>query len=211
MFTGIVKELGVVREIARKDGLRTLEVASKVVFETVNIGDSVAINGACLTVTEKRKGVLSFDVMEETVKTSSLGALKKDDRVNLEGSLRANDTLGGHFVLGHVDCVGRIRCVKVSGDGSFIEIEFPGDFLPLVVEKGSITIDGVSLTIGEIAGNSLKAYLIPHTLKTTTLGLRRAEDAVNVEFDILGKYIARFKELKKGPAITEEFLKERGF
>ena len=211
MFTGIIKELGVVRDLARTGKLYTIEIASKTVCETAEMGDSVSVNGVCLTVTEKRRGILSFDVTGETVNRSSLGILKKDDKVNLEGSLRANDALGGHFVLGHIDCAGRIKSVKVRGDDPFIEIEFPEEFLPLVVEKGSITIDGVSLTIGKISGNSLKVYLIPHTLRTTTLGFKKAKDMVNVEFDILGKYILRFKEQKTARALTEEFLKEHGF
>lgn len=211
MFTGLIAEMGIVRDFARSGGLYRLEVGSNVIFEDAVTGDSVSINGACLTLTGKKPGVLCFDVMEETVRRTSLSSLGAGDKVNMEGALKAGKALGGHFVLGHVDCVGTIRRIEDSRGEHVLEIGFPQEFNHLVVEKGSIALDGVSLTVGEAGRGSLRVYIIPHTLKMTNLGARRERDKVNIEFDIIGKYLSRFRSLDKTSGVTEQFLKQMGF
>ena len=189
MFTGIIKELGKVRRISGLGGVYKLSVEAKDVAGGLNIGDSVAVNGACLTLTGKDKNILDFDVMGETFKRTNISMLKIGESVNLEGALRAGDPLGGHFVAGHIDCVGRIKQIKRAGDSYSIEVAFPGEYKKLVVEKGSIALDGISLTVGIVGNGSAAVHIIPHTLKVTTLGSKRPGDEVNIEFDIIGKYI----------------------
>lgn len=211
MFTGIVQEVGTVNRLEKAGGLYRLEIGSAVVSGDARIGDSVAVNGACLTVTAKKKNILCFDAMAETIRKTDLGSLREKDAVNLEGSLKANDKLSGHFVLGHVDCIGTIRDVRKTGDDFLMEIYFPGEFADLVVAKGSISVDGVSLTVGETERDRLGVYLIPHTLKASTLGSKKRGSKVNLEFDIIGKYIAKSGALKSTGTITEGFLAEHGF
>jgi len=218
MFTGIVKEIGVLERSDKIGNAYKLAIRSKEISDSVSMGDSVLVNGVCLTLVKNRNGVLSFDVMEETMRRSTLAALKNGESVNLEGSLRSNDPLGGHFVLGHIDCIGKIKDVNKKSDEYWMEIEFPEEFTSLVVEKGSIAIDGVSLTVGEVRKDRFKVYLIPHTLKITDLGLKRIGDELNIEFDIIGKYIYNIQEIRdkkqktgyKG-RVTDKFLKEKGF
>ncbi len=211
MFTGIIQELGTVQRLEVSGSLYRLEIACKVVCDDVKIGGSVAINGVCLTVAEKKQTALCFDVMAETMRRTDLARLKNGDKVNVENSLKANGALGGHFVLGHVDCAGIIKDAARTGDGFAIEVEFPREFSRLVVEKGSIAIDGVSLTVGECGARTLKVYLIPHTLKSTTLGSKKVSDAVNLEFDIIGKYVSKFNDPGANSRVTESFLHEKGF
>ena len=211
MFTGLIKELSVVRGFTPSGSVYRLEAGSVMIFKTAAIGDSISINGVCLTLVEKRDGLLGFDVMEETVRRTGLLSLKSGDKINLEDSLRAGSPLGGHFVLGHVDCAGTVRSIKNRGGEYIVEIEFPAEFSHLVVEKGSIALDGISLTVGEAGRGSFKVYIIPHTLKITNLGMRRERDKINIEFDIIGKYLSRFRELDKKSGVTEQFLKQMGF
>lgn len=211
MFTGIIKEVGSILGIESAGGLCRLEVACCEVRDEVAIGDSVAVNGVCLTVTKKTGVSLVFDVMKETIRRTTLSALQRADTVNLEGALRSGASLGGHFVLGHIDCVGAIRSfVKGDGGAASLEIEFPKEFSHLLVEKGSVSIDGVSLTVGETGQGAFKVYLIPHTLKTSTLGLKKSGDRINLEFDIIGKYVAKLDSQRRS-GITEDFLKSKGF
>ena len=196
MFTGIVTESGQVKNLKKRgDGLK-LEICSKAIAAACRIGDSVSVNGVCLTVAWKAPGILGFDVMAETLKNSNLAFLKDSDMVNLEGSMRSDGTFGGHFVLGHVDCVGTLHEIKKSADNISIEIKIPERFSCLVVDKGSVAVDGVSLTVGEPGKDSFKVYIIPHTLKETTISRMRSGDRVNVEFDIIGKYIFKNSKLK---------------
>ena len=211
MFTGIIQELGVVKSFDKSGSVYKLAVGSKEIFDGIGIGDSLAVNGVCLTLVDKRKSVLYFDVMEETVRRSNLALLRTEEKVNLESSLKAGGPLGGHFVLGHVDCVGNVIAINKTGEDVVMGLEIPSEFNHLVVEKGSVAIDGISLTVGEAKIDFFSVYLIPHTLKATTLGLRQKGSKVNIEFDIIGKYIARFKELEKGSRVTEDFLKSKGF
>lgn len=211
MFTGIAKELGKIQKITRVGELYKLTVASKDIFEKSDIGDSVAVNGICLTVANKGKGLLYFDAVAETIKRSNLGMLKEHDTVNLEGSLRAGEAIGGHFVLGHIDCVGVISDIEKRQEGVSMRISVPEEFRALIVRKGSIAVEGISLTASDVARNAFKIHLVPHTLKATALGLKKAGDVVNIEFDIIGKYIARLKEFEGRNGITETFLKDKGF
>lgn len=210
MFTGIISEIGVVRRLEKAGGIYKLEISCHGVSEAAGIGDSIAANGACLTVTRKAPGILYFDVMAETIRRTALADFRRGDAVNLESSLKAGAGLDGHFVLGHIDCVGTVKEIKKSGGEFIMRITIPGGFSHLVVEKGSIAIDGASLTIGEVAKDMFSVYLIPHTLKATILGSRAPGSGVNVEFDILGKYIAKLNATGR-VGITEDFLSSKGF
>ena len=192
MFTGIIKEIGKIHRISGLGNSYKLSVEAKDIVLEVKIGDSVAVNGVCLTLTGKNKNVLDFDVMGETAKRTNISKLRIGGIVNLEGALKAGDPLGGHFVTGHIDCTGRIRDVGRMGDNYSIKVSFPEEHKRLIVEKGSITLDGISLTVGKVEGSNVIVYIIPHTLKTTTLGSKIAGDEVNIEFDIIGKYITGF-------------------
>ena len=189
MFTGIIKELGKIHRISGLGNMYKLSVEAKDIAGGLNIGDSVSVNGACLTLTGKDKSILEFDVMGETFKRTNISKLKIGESVNLEGALKAGDPFGGHFVTGHIDCVGRISQIRRAGDDYSIEVAFPVGYKKLVVEKGSIALDGISLTVGVVSNNSAIVHIIPHTLKVTTLGSKRSGDEVNIEFDIIGKYI----------------------
>jgi riboflavin synthase len=180
MFTGIVKERGRVESFA--DG--RLVVATTI---TAGTGDSVAVDGVCLTVVEGGAGRLAFDVVPETeTRTKPFGA-----EVNLEPALRAGDPLGGHYVQGHVDGVGRVRSLEPEGEGTRIWIDAPPELLRYAVEKGSIAVDGASLTIAALDGEGFGVALVPHTLEVTTLGALRAGDPINLEVDVLAKYVER--------------------
>jgi riboflavin synthase alpha subunit len=188
VFTGIVRERG---RVAGVDGG---EAGVRVTVETAveaGIGDSVALNGVCLTVVENSGGRLAFDAVPETLRRSSLGRLAAGDAVNVEPALRAGDPLGGHYVQGHVDGVGAVRSVTPEGDGVRMWLDAPADVLRYCVEKGSIAVEGVSLTIAELDGTGFAVALIPHTLVETTLGEAEPGDTVNLETDVLAKYVER--------------------
>lgn len=210
MFTGLIREVGSVARLGRSGDLHALEISCKLIGETAGIGDSVAVNGVCLTVAARRQGVLSFDVMAETVGKTTLSGLKSGDRVNLEGALKAGGAFDGHFVQGHIDCVGSVKRIISRGDAFSMEVGFPPGSGHLVVEKGSVAIDGVSLTVCEVSDGAFTVHLIPKTLDATVLKSRLPGSAVNIEFDIVGKYVSRLA--KQGARdITESFLKEHGF
>ncbi|MDD5355707.1 MAG: riboflavin synthase [Candidatus Omnitrophica bacterium] len=193
MFTGIVKEIGVVTYFSRYQKAQNLMVHSKLVSLAVAIGDSVSVNGACLTVTKIKSDILVFDLLEETLKLTNLGLLKAGDRVNLEDSLKASDKISGHFVTGHIDCMGAIRKRGIINKNQFIEVAVPSKFMNLMAVKGSVTIDGVSLTIVDVFRDSFTVYLIPHTMSNTILGKKNTGKKVNIEFDILAKYALNSK------------------
>lgn len=210
MFTGIIKEIGTVSKICRKKDICRLDIRSVEISKSVEIGGSVAVNGACLTVTEIAKDIISFGVMAETMRRTTIATLKEGCSVNLEPSLRAGEPLDGHFVTGHIDCVGKIRGVKRHGNEFSIDIETGAGCADRLVEKGSIAIDGVSLTAGNVTETGFTVFLIPHTLKVTVLRQKKIGDAVNVEFDIIGKY-ASGAYLRAGSGVNETFLRENGF
>jgi riboflavin synthase len=194
MFTGLIIELGEVAALDKKGSSARLSIKGKEIIKDAAIGDSIAINGVCLTVTKllTHNSELSFDVSFETLKNTNLGNLKIGDRVNLEPSLKLNSKLGGHFVTGHVDGVGRIRTKTVSDNAVRIEIDAPNNVLKYLVEKGSIAVDGISLTIVDVLKDAFSVVIIPHTAKLTTVGFKNAGDTVNLEPDMLAKYVERF-------------------
>ncbi len=191
MFTGIVKELGRVVSFEQREQQARLSVAASALVPTLEIGDSVAVDGCCLTAVEIDGLTVSFDLSLETLSRSALGALGPGRDVNLEPALRAGDALGGHYVQGHVDAVGRVRSLEREGDGARIWIELPPELLRYCVEKGSITVAGVSLTIAELANDAVAVALIPHTLDATTLGTAAPGDQLNLEADVIAKYVER--------------------
>ena len=187
MFTGIVRELGRVEAVeAEGDGVR-LRIAAPATASGASIGDSVAVNGVCLTVTEARNGSLAFDAVPETLRRSTLGRLEEGVGVNVEPALQAGDLMGGHFVQGHVDGVGRVRRVTTEG----LEIEAPPDLMRYCVEKGSIAVEGVSLTIANLEEAGFSVALVPHTREVTTLGRLSEGEELNLEVDLLAKYVEK--------------------
>jgi len=187
MFTGIVEELGTVTCACHRGQCVVLSVEAVKVAEDAKIGDSIAVNGACLTVVKIGARSLTFDVMPETSRTSNIGILRVGEQVNLERSLKAGDRISGHFVTGHVDCVGIIRKKYFFRGNLCYEISVPAEFRGYSVTKGSIAVDGISLTIADIKSDRIRLYIIPHTLKNTTLSVKGPSSKVNIEFDILVK------------------------
>jgi len=191
MFTGIVRELGVLTRAEEAHGGRMLIVRAPETAAATSPGDSVSINGCCLTATAIDGGAIAFQAVPETLARSTLGDLEPDDTVNVEPAIRAGEALGGHYVQGHVDAVGRIQSVEAEGEGLRVFVETPEDVLRYCVEKGSITVDGVSLTIAELAADAFAVALIPHTLTATTLSDLQPGQRVNLEVDVLAKYVER--------------------
>ncbi len=194
MFTGIVETIGIVKEIESGDGLTRLVVDAESIADGVEPGDSVAVNGGCLTVTSNCDGRLSFEAVRETMERTSLGDLKVGARVNLERAMRAGDRLDGHIVQGHVDGVGTVRQVVREGNDVRLQIDCDPALADCVVEKGSIAVDGVSLTVSALSPSGFEVVLIPHTLGVTTLRDCQPDDRVNLEADVLGKYVKRYLE-----------------
>ena len=188
MFTGIIEELGAVKEISRKGGVIFLSIQTDKCAQDAKTGDSIAVNGVCLTVVRRAEDILGFELLEETFRLTNLGKLKSNEKVNLERSLRIGDRLSGHFVTGHIDCLGAIReKTYVSGNLSF-KIAIPQEFLKFIALKGSIAVDGISLTVSDKRSNTFSVYIIPHTLQNTTLSFKGPSSEVNIETDILAKY-----------------------
>ena len=193
MFTGIVRERGRVASVSEggaTEGIR-LEIDAPAIAASAGVGDSVSISGCCLTVTAVTDGRMAFDAVPETLRRSSLGDLRPGSHVNLEPALRAGEPLGGHYVQGHVDSVGRVRSVEPEGEGLRMWVEAPREVLRYCVEKGSIAVEGVSLTVAELAEDAFAVALVPHTLAVTTLGTLGPGDPVNLEADVLAKYVER--------------------
>ena len=211
MFTGLIEETGTVR--SRTGGtVGRLVVASKRVISDIATGDSVAVSGVCLTVTSISGGELSFDAVPETISRSTLGSLHPGDEVNLEASLRAGKAIGGHFVQGHVDGVGTIESVRTLSESAVIRVGASKEVLRYVVEKGSIAIDGISLTVASCDDSGFTISVIPHTLANTTLQRKRPGDRVNLETDIIGKYVEKFMSGHAASSgVTEDLLRDAGF
>ncbi len=188
MFTGLVEEAGTVRGLVETKTSWRLRVRARKVLRGLKIGDSLAVNGCCLTVARKSAATLEFDLLEETLRRTNLGGGKPGMLVNLERSVAHNARFGGHFVTGHIDCAGTVTVFKLAGKNHFLKIAFPRKFGKLVVEKGSIAIDGVSLTVAEASPTSLAVWSIPHTLAVTNLRGLIPGARVNLEFDLLAKY-----------------------
>ena len=216
MFTGIVEEMGQIRSIVRGASSAVLSIEANLILEDLKIGDSVAVNGVCLTATSIGAGGFTADVMHETLNRSSLGALQKGSHVNLERAMIANGRFGGHIVSGHIDGTGTIGLIQKDDNALWYTILADAKLLRYIVEKGSVTIDGISLTVADVQSDRFAVSLIPHTAKVTVLGEKRTGDIVNLETDIIGKYVEKLlkpavEETKQKSAITMEFLAENGF
>jgi riboflavin synthase len=194
MFTGIVETVGIIEGIEPGADLTRLVVGAEAIADGVKLGDSIAVNGGCLTVTSIRDGRFAFEAVQETLDRTSLGDLKVGARVNLERAMRAGDRLDGHIVQGHVDGVGIVREMIQDGNDVRFQVDCDPELADCVVEKGSIAIDGVSLTVSALLPSGFEVALIPHTLEVTTLSDRQPHDRVNLEVDVLGKYVKRYLE-----------------
>ena len=194
MFTGIVESVGVVKEVRREGDLAHLTIEAPELADGVGQGDSVAVDGACLTVTGYGDGRVRFDAVRETLERTALGTLRSGSRVNLERAMRADGRLDGHIVQGHVDGTGRVERLERDGDDVRLFIRCDAEISGSLVEKGSVTVDGVSLTVVGVDDAGFDVALIPHTLAVTTLGDLQPGDLVNVEADVLGKYVKRYLE-----------------
>ena len=208
MFTGIVEELGTVEAVERQSDAVRLTVRADIVLEDTALGDSIAVNGCCLTVVSTGSSdgnatdLWTADVMAETLAKTGLGSLTAGDRVNLERAVTVGSRLGGHLVQGHVDGVGYVVGREPGDNWEVVTFSMPHELAPYLVDKGSITVDGVSLTVVEAHRDGFTVSLIPETLRRTTLGFRAPGDAVNLEDDVIGKYVARQLELRAGTVVT---------
>ena len=191
MFTGIVEEIGKVAGITKTRVGASLKIKTKSIGADAKLGDSIAINGVCLSVVEIKGDILSFDVIRETLSMTNLGYLKINNPLNLERSLKPDSRMGGHFVTGHIDYKGKIESMIKGSEGIGVKIYLPEEFSNFVVKKGSVALDGISLTVAEVERKNFTVYLIPHTLKVTTLGNKKKGDSLNIETDLLAKYIAK--------------------
>ena len=210
MFTGIIIETGTVRLVKRTGGVTRLSVVIPSIYKDAVIGDSIAINGVCLTVVDISDNILSFELSDETLSSTNLGELRKDEKVNLEPALRADGKLGGHFVTGHVDSIGTIRSKKRIGDTIEIDIEAPESIMQYLIDKGSVAVDGISLTVVKVFNNSFRLVIIPHTETVTNIGEKKSGSSVNLETDIIGKYIKKFLPGDKDTSIMNKLI-DSGF
>ena len=210
MFTGIVEEMGTVRRLNQSPNRCELELSAAKVLEGTQIGDSIAVNGVCLTVIRMDKDHFTADVMPETLRRSNLGQLKTGSKVNLERAMAADGRFGGHIVAGHIDGTGRIRSMQPEGNAVLVTISAAPELLRYVVEKGSIAIDGISLTVAKVSHTDFTVSLIPHTGEETTLLKHRSGEIVNLETDIIGKYVEKLMQPKSG-GVTMELLQQNGF
>lgn len=212
MFTGIIEELGTIEHMRSTSTNMSFGIRAKKVITDVQIGDSIAVNGVCLTVTQYTATQFTADVMPETVTATTMSQLQKGDCVNLERAMPANGRFGGHMVAGHVDGVGKIVRKTPQANAVYLEIDIGKALTQQCIQKGSITLDGTSLTIFSISDTTITVSLIPHTYAQTVLGNKQAGDEVNVECDMLGKYIQHFLvQQQAAPTITQNFLAQHGF
>ena len=215
MFTGIVEEMGTLKAIRKGPHSAVLEIQAKVVLEDIHLGDSIAVNGVCLTATSYSPTGFTADVMHETLDRSSLGTLRSGSTVNLERAMKADGRFGGHIVSGHIDGTGIVTDIKRDDNATWYTISTSPDITRLIVEKGSIAIDGISLTVASVTDSSFRVSIIPHTSAETTLSLRKTGDTVNLENDCIGKYVEKLLQPRSttaaGSSITKEFLLQNGF
>ncbi|MGR3177892.1 MAG: riboflavin synthase [Candidatus Anammoxibacter sp.] len=213
MFTGIIEHLGKVENTARKPASMVISVNIGNLINDVKEGDSVSVNGICLTVTTIKGSVVTFDVLQETLSRTSLKDIKVSEKVNIERALKVGDRMGGHFVTGHIDGTGVIaKKIKQPGQTT-LWVEVSSKLGQLMIEKGSIAIDGISLTLVEVKDTSFSVALIPYTLSETTLGFRDVGNIVNLELDMIGKWVKKIVSTEHGPSsgLTKEKLKDEGF
>ncbi len=216
MFTGIIEELGVVNTIIRGSKSIMLSIACEKIIDDVRIGDSIAVDGVCLTVTKKEGNWFFVDVMPETMRVTGMHKLKVAGKVNIERALKLSDRLGGHIVSGHIDGTGKIIERREEENALRITIEASADILKYIITKGSVGIDGISLTVAEVNTQYFKVSLIPHTTMNTTLGSKKIGESVNIECDVIGKYVEKLLnqsslDVNNKKRSTLELLKENGF
>jgi len=215
MFTGIVEEMGAITSMDRTLAGTRVTILASTVMGDLKIGDSVCVNGICLTVVSKDDRDFSVEVSPETLSVTTLGLLTAGTPVNLERAMKLNERIGGHLVAGHVDGVGTIRSRHQEGNAVYFSIEAPQEMLRYCVVKGSITVDGISLTINDVTDRGFSVAIIPHTAKMTTLGIKQVNDTVNLESDLIGKYVERLLQdrsqlPKTTPIIDKDYLQKRG-
>ncbi|RBP65905.1 riboflavin synthase alpha chain [Alkalibaculum bacchi] len=211
MFTGLVEEIGIVKNIQKTSQSARITIEASIVLEDVKLGDSICTNGVCLTVTNLQNNRFSVDVMPETVRASSLKSLRSGSSVNLERALKASDRLGGHIVSGHIDGVGIIQHFKEEENATWITIATQQSILKYIVERGSIAIDGTSLTVAYVDDRVFKVSIIPHTKEKTILLRKRIGDEVNLECDVIGKYVEKLTRYSNDSTINMDFLASNGF
>ncbi len=212
MFTGLVEEIGTLHAVEQIRSGRRFTINAKIVTDDLRPSDSIAVDGVCLTVTDRASNLFTVEAVDETLHRSTLAKARIGQPVNLERALRADSRLGGHFVQGHVDGVGEILSIRAQDLGIWLQINAAKSITELSVVKGSIALDGVSLTIAELNGSALSIAVIPYTLQHTTIGKKKAGDLVNIEVDILGKYVRSFlQSYQPSSTISVDKLKEWGF
>lgn len=214
MFTGLIEEIGEIQNIIKSAKSSKIKIKAGKILEDIKIGDSISTNGVCLTVTEFAPDSFTVDVMAETIRRSNLSSLTAGDKVNLERALLAGDRLGGHIVSGHIDGMGTITSYEKEDNAVWVTIAAPPDILKYIIKKGSVAIDGVSLTVAYIDEKLFKVSVIPHTRDITTLLKKKTGDPVNLECDMIGKYIEKLlliKETQKSGRISTDFLVQNGY
>ncbi|MGI6257215.1 MAG: riboflavin synthase [Anaerovoracaceae bacterium] len=215
MFTGIIEEVGRVKNIKSGGKSAVLTLEARIIFEDLKLGDSVAVNGVCLTAASIEKNTFTADVMHETIRRSSLGDLAIGSYVNLERAMAADGRFGGHIVSGHIDGMGTIRSIQQDDNAIWYTVVAEGDLMKYIIPKGSIAIDGISLTVVDVEQESFRVSIIPHTAKETILSRKKAGDKVNLENDVIGKYVEKLlshrQPVNNKSNITKEFLMENGF
>ncbi|MDY7222128.1 riboflavin synthase [Halalkalibacterium halodurans] len=214
MFTGIIEDVGIIDAIQQTGEAIVMTITSKKIVSDVQLGDSIAVNGVCLTVTSFTDTQFTVDLMPETVRATSLRLLSKGSRVNLERAMVANGRFGGHIVSGHVDGIGTIRKKERKDNAVYYTIEVSSSLRRYMIHKGSVAVDGTSLTIFDVSDKTFTISIIPHTMEETIIGLKKAGDIVNIECDLIGKYIEQFvqqgKPVNEG-GLTKAFLTEHGY
>ena len=210
MFTGLVEAVGEIQKVVRRSAGLEMVITCILAGNELKLGESIAVDGTCLTITSFHNRGFSVDISPETQQRTTLGVKKVGDRVNLERALRLSDRVGGHLVTGHIDGTGVIRSIEQKGDFFCLRIQAPVGILAYLIEKGSIAVDGISLTVNSCAQREFDVMIIPHTFTKTTLQYKKVGDHVNLENDLIAKYVEKFLKMRRSPGITEEFLQRFG-
>ena len=207
MFTGIIEEVGRLKSLMRG----VIEIECRVVLDGLKVGDSISVNGICLTATAFDDKIFRADVMPETIRRTSLDGLKVGSKINLERALRLGDRLGGHIVSGHIDGVGKILSIRAEGNARVVTVGAERSILRQIVEKGSVALDGMSLTVVGVSDRSFRVSMIPHTMSATNFVDKKVGDPINIETDMIGKYVERLMSFDSSSVLTKEFLTANGF